>query len=318
MFQVDDVWEEATKIAGFCDEPKLLRWISDAFQLVAQKGDFDGQRGNLDICTTDGGTVITLPREVETVHALNLGGQPTLGFHQLFSYHLNGPGDCRQSIRSWQDLGFGFPVYRNPTTPGQLVAYPSSAADNGKELIVYGYDKDGNELRRETSSGWVAGYQVSVIYGYSVPEEGAPFVGRITTVKKARTQGPMRLSTTDDDGVTGTLLAVYEPDEVYPQYRRIKIGQSCSWVRISYRKITPVFLSRYDHVAMKNRQAMLSAMQAVKFYSEKNLGAAQSYEANAARLEIEAQLISEPSVFSPIQVINTGNELLDTSDYDIR
>jgi hypothetical protein len=318
MFQLDDIWEEATKIAGFCDEPKLLRWISDAFQLVAQKGDFDGQKGNLDICTTDGGTVITLPREVETVYAVNLGGQPTLGYNQLFSYHLNGPGDCQQALRSWQDLGFGFPVYRNPTTPEKLVAYPSSAADNGKSLLVFGYDENGNELRRETSDGWVAGYQVALIYGYSVPEAGAPKVARITAVQKVRTVGPLRLSTIDDSGVTGTLLAVYEPDEVFPQYRRIKVGQACQWVRISYRKINPVFLSRYDHVMLKNRMALLCAMHAMKFYSEKNLGAAQAYEANAARLEIEAQLASEPPTYSPVQVINTGNEILDTTDYDIR
>jgi hypothetical protein len=272
----------------------------------------------LDICTTDGGTVVTLPREVETVYALNLGGQPTLGLNQLFSYHLNGPGDCRQAMRSWQDLGFGFPVYRNPTVPSKLVAYPSSAADNGKEIIIYGYDSAGNELRRETADGWTAGYQLAVIFGYSVPEEGAPLVGRITSVRKARTQGPLRLSTIDDSGVTGTLLAVYEPDEVLPQYRRIKLGMACQWVRISYRKINPTFLSRYDHVFMKNRMALLCAMNALKFYSEKNLGAAQAYEANAARLEIEAQLASEPPTYSPVQVINNGNELLDTTDYDIR
>lgn len=318
MFRLDDVWEEATKIAGFCDEAKLLRWLSDAVQLVVQKGDFEGWKGYLDICTTDGGTVVTLPREVEAVYAVNLGGQPTLGFAQLFSFHLNGPGDCRQACKSWQDLGGGYPVYRNPTTPGQLIAYPASATDNGKSLIVYGFDSAGNELRRETADGWVAGYQVPLIYGYSVPEQGAPVVARITGVHKERTTGPVRLSTTDDNGVTGTLLAVYEPDETLPQYRRIKLGQSCQWVRIAYRKINPVFLSRYDHVALKNRMAMICAMHALKFYSEKNLGAAQAYEANAARLEIEAQLASEPPLHSPVQVVNMGNELVDITDYDIR
>lgn len=318
MFQLNDVWEEASTIAGFCDEPKLLRWMSDAFQLIANKGDIDALNGNLDICTTDGGTVITLPREVEVVFAVNLGGHPTLGFGQLFSYHLNGPGDCSQGFRTWQDLGGGYPVYRNPVTPEKLVTYLASAADNGKEVIVYGYDENGNELRRETADGWVAGYQVATIYGYAVPEADAPRVARITAVTKARTVGPVRLSTIDDSGLTGTLLAVYEPDETYPQYRRIRVSRACDWVRIAYRRINPVFLGRYDHAMLKSRMALILAMRAVKAYSEGNVPVAHAFEADAARLEIEAQRTAESPTFTPVQVINTGNEVLDTSDYDIR
>lgn len=317
MFQVDDIWEEAKKIAGFCDESKLLRWLSDAVSLTANKGDFEGWKGYLDICSTDGGKCITLPREASTVYAVNIGGRPSLGLGQLFNFHLNGPGDCpRDCNLSWQDMGGFHSVYRDISTPSKVIAYVQKQEDNGKSLIVFGQDKFGNPLRRNTSEGWKDGYQVPTIFGYAVPDDEAPIIARIDRVYKDITAGTIRLSTVDDSGVTGTLLAVYEPDEQHPQYRRIKLNRSCSWVRVAYRRVNPIFLSRFDRVLLHSRIGFLMAIRAVKKYSEGDLAEAHTYEADAARLEMEAQNAMEPPTYTPIQVIN-GNNLQDTSDYEV-
>src|SRR5690349_14154798 len=98
MFRVNDVYDEAKKIIGVCDEEKLFRWLGDAVGLIANKGDFEGWKGYLDICTMGcqcnsgadqscrlgccGRRCIALPREVETVIAVNIGGQPALGKQQ--------------------------------------------------------------------------------------------------------------------------------------------------------------------------------------------------------------------------------------------
>jgi hypothetical protein len=198
-----------------------------------------------------------------------------------------------------------------------LVAYTSSAADNGKELLVFGFDDAGNKLRRQVNGSWVDGYQVPTIYGYAIPDAGAPLVARITMVQKAETVGPVRLSTVDDSGLTGVTLGVYQPDERLPQYRRIKLHKCCDWVRIAYRKINPTFSSRWDHVPLKSRLALLNAVRAVKYYAETDLGNAHAYEADAARLEIEAQRVAEPPAFMPIQVVDL-NGLVDKHDFDIR
>ena len=317
MFQVDDIWEEAKKIAGFCDEPKLLRWLSDAVSLTANKGDFEGWKGFLDICPTNDGKCFSLPREVSTVYAVNIGGQPTLGLGQLFNFHLNGPGDCPKSCNlTWQDMGGFHSVYRDISVPSKVVAYVQRPEDAGKALIVFGHDVSGNPLRRETSEGWKNGYQVPTIYGYAVPDDEAPTIAKIDRVYKDITIGTMRLSTIDDSGLTGTLLAVYEPDEQHPQYRRIKVSRSCSWVRIAYRRANPVFTSRFDRVPLHSRIGFLLTIRAVKKYSEGDLAEAHTYESDAARLELEAQNAVEPPTYTPVQVIN-GNNLQDTSDYEV-
>lgn len=329
MFRVDDVYDEAKKIIGTCDDVKLFRWCGDVVTMIANKGDFEGWKGFLDICTTGcgqcaggrphnncGNRCITLPREVETVLAVNIEGRPSLGFGQLFNFHLNGPGDKNSSCDfSWQDQGDWHSTYRDLVVPAQLVAYLQNPTDNGKQLIVYGYDDKGQLLRREENGQWLNGYRVPTIYGVALPDSQGPTIARITGVFKELTVGSIRLSTLDGSGLTGVLLAVYEPDETLPQYRRIKINRSCRWVRVAYRKSNPTFHSRFDHIPLRSRVGFLLGMQARKHYSDQQLADAHGYEADAARLELEAQQIVEPTTtYNPIQVVDR-NSLRDKSDY---
>ena len=335
IFRVDDIYQEARKIIGVCDDKKLFTWLGDSVSLVANKSDLEGWKGYLDICTSGcgqcngrtpcnnsagcGRRCIALPREVDTVIAVNIGGQPTLGVGQLFSFHLNGPGDCRTSCEwKWADQGNGHCTYRELTHPALLVTHLQSQEDNGKQVIVYGYDDGGNVLRRQDSTGaWINGYQIPTIYGVAIPESGAPLIARVTGLYKEPTAGSVSLATTDATGATGTLLSVMEPDETLPQYRRIQLNRSCNWARIAFRRTNPTFTSRFDHVTMKSRLALLVALQARKHYSDNQIAEAHSFEVDAARMELEAQQMSEPPVYSPIQVIDMSNPR-DKYDYDIR
>lgn len=311
MFRVADVEEEARKIMGVCDDTKLFRWLGDTVSLIANKGDFEGWKGWLDICTSGDGHCITLPREVETVLAVNIGGHPTLGYGTLFNFHLNGMGDCRRRCDwSWQDQGAWHFTYRDIVTPGRLVAQLQLPDDNNKELIIYGYDNQGQKLRRLKDNVWIDGYQVPTIYGVAVPDVEAPTIARITGIFKQRTAGSIKLAMEDN-----TLLGVYEPDEEIPQFRRIKINRSSTWVRIAYMRKNPIFTSLFDHVPLRSRVGFLLGLQARKFYHAGDIASAQQFELNAARLEIEAQNKVEPNTTNnPIQVVDGVQSLVDKFD----
>lgn len=317
MYRVIDVIDDAKKILGACDDAKFFRRLGDAVSLIVNKGDFEGWKGWLDICTTGGGKCITLPREVETVLAVNICGRPAMGFGTLFNFHLNGPGDCGCSCEfSWQDQGQWHSTYRDLVTPAKLVSYLQTEEDNSAQLTVFGYDSNGQVLRHQENGVWANGYRVPTIYGVAVPDEGAPTVARITGIFKAKTVGSIRLSTIDDSGTTGVTLGVYEPDETLPQYRRIKINRCAPWVRIAYRKTTPIFASRYDHIPLKSRIALLLAVTATKHYDEFKFAEAHAAEADAARMEIEAQDKAEPTTtVNPIQVVDRSQSLIDKSDF---
>lgn len=333
MFRVDDIYDEAKKIIGICDDTKLFRWLGDAVSIICNKGDLEGWKGYLDICTAGcscvegsicqapagcGRRCVTLPREVDTVIGVTIAGQPTLGYGQLFSFHLNGPGNCRKTCDwSWFDQGKIFCTYRDLIVPAKLVAYVSTPEDNGKQLIVYGYDINGQVLRRQEDGKTVNGILIPTIYGYAIPDADAPMVARITGIFKDKTVGNVRLSTIDDSGTTGVLLSVMEPDEQLPEYRRIKLNRTCNWVQVAFLKTNPIFTSRSDHIALRSRVALLLAVQARKHYADLQSADAHQFEADAARLEIEAQQKAEPPTFTPMQVIDLSNPR-DKTDYDIR
>lgn len=333
MFTVDSIYDEAKSIIGICDDVKLFRWLGDTVSMIANKADLEGFKGFLDICTRGcdchrhgsnhphrhncGSRCVTLPREVEVVLGVNVNGNPTLGYGQLFSFHLNGPGDgrCGNTCEwSWQDQGDFYSTYRDLILPAKLVAYLQRPEDSGKSLIVYGYDSNGNLLRREENGEWLNGYRVPTIYGVAMPDSQAPEIARITGIFKDPTVGNVRLSTIDDSGMTGVLLGVYEPDETIPQYRRIKLNRPCQWVRVAYMRANPIFTSRFDHVPLRSRVGFLLGVQARKFYSEMQIADGNAYEANAARLEIEAQMKVEPPTYMPIQVVD-HNSPRDKTDY---
>lgn len=252
------------------------------------------------------------------VIGVTIGGQPVLGRHQLWNFHLNGNGDCRTICEwAWQDGGAFHSTYRDIITPAKLVCYTQLPDDNGTQFIVYGYDDKGNLLRRMENGVWCNGILIPTIYGVALPDADAPKVARITGIQKARTAGSIRLSTIDDSGATGILLGTYEPDETLPQFRRITLNRSCNWARVAYRKTTPTFFSRFDHVPMLSRLSFILAIQAVKKYSEYLTADGNAFEANAARIELEAQQQVEPPTYFPVQVIDMSNPR-DKYDYDIR
>lgn len=329
MFRVDDIFDEAKKIAGICDDAKLFRWLGDAASLICNKADLEGLKGTIDICSVGcsctganpcsgscGRKCLTMPREIQTVIAVNIGGKPALGYAQLFSHHQNGPGDCRCSCDwSWQDMGGYFSTFRDIITPAKLVVYTQAAADNNKEFLVYGYDGSGNVLRRQVAGVWQNGLAIPTIFGAAIPDADAPTVARITGIFKQSSVGSMRLSTIDDSGTTGITLGIYEPDETTPQFRRIQLNtKACNWARVSYLKPSPLFTSRYDHIPLMSRRAFLLAMQAVKSYADLQLDEAHAFEADAARLEIEAQMKLEAPLYFPLQVVDR-NSLRDKSDF---
>lgn len=302
MMLVSDIWDDAKVVFGHCKEDRLFRQISDAIQLLANKGEVDPLVGYVDLCVT--ANCITLPREVETVLALNIGGHPALGHDELFSFHLNGPGDFNCSCGySWYNTGT-FPTYRDLPCPARLIAFLDSEEDEGKQIRVFGFDDQNRPLRTQVGGEWIDGLLVPTIFGYALPSSSDPRVSRITSIVKDRTVANVRLSSFDGSTSSGTLLGIYEPDETKPSYRRIKISSGCGWVRLLYRKRTAEVRSIYDRILLHSRLSLILAMKAVQKYSESDLGTAMQFEAQATRILTERESVLTSPIGNPIQVID--------------
>lgn len=333
MFVLNDIWDEGKKIIGICSDEIALRTFSDALVMIASQLEPEALRAELDIMTcgcscADGSTClksccgkqcITMPREVETIIAINIGCNPALGYGELFSFHQNAGNQCCKSDcgYSWFDQGGWHSTHRDIITPANLVVFTSTADDDGRQFIVYGYDEHGDILRHQVNGEWKNGILIPTIFGYAIPDSEQPKVARITGIFKETSIGSMRLSTTDDSGATGVLLGIYEFDENVPQYRRVKLSRACKTVRVAYKKRSITFSSRSDHVPLRSRLAFIMAIISRKFYREFDFANAHSAEADAIRMELNAQMSAEPPTYSPPQIIDIGNSIRDKSDWQI-
>lgn len=315
MMLVSEIYEEAKEIWGHCSEPKLLRRITDAVQLLANKGEVDPLVGDVDLCVS--GQCVTLPREVETPLAVNIGGHPTRGRDELFVFHLNGPGECRELCDwSWVNEGT-FYTYRDIKCPSKLIAFVGDPADQGKQLRVFGYDDQNRPLRTNANGNWTDGLLVPMIYGYALPASTDPNVARITGIVRDRTVSNTRLSSFDNSTSTGTLLGIFEPDETKPEYRRIRINRNCSWVRLKYRRRSLELISQNDRILLHSRPALILAMQALKKYGEFDLATAVQFEAQATRLLTERENVLQAPILSPIQIDDRSTvKIRDCEDLD--
>jgi len=323
MVTVGEIYEDAKRITGICDQATLLRRMTLAVELLANKGDWDPLIGFVDICATE--KCITLPREVETVLAVNIGGKPTLAHDQLFSFHLNGVGDCKIPCDwSWKDNG-EWPTHKELKTPSKLVAHVENVADENCELWVYGYDSAGKWLRSQDGPGWVDGYRVPTLYRYALPSVTDPVVGRVTRVRKARTIDRVRLSSYDFSHRpntacdTGTLLGVFQWNETEPMYRRIEISRESTWVRLCFRRRSIQFENLTDLIPLNSPWAILMMLKAMKFYDvDSDVTNGATFEVHALRWLMEEQQARTPQTFMPPQIMDRGAVASTRWDEDIR
>jgi len=59
-----------------------------------------------------------------------------------------------------------------------------------------------------------------------------------------------------------TLIGRYHPSEVNPQYRRIRLGKKCAWVRLAYRMSPPFITSMFDYIPVEHERAIVAAVHA--------------------------------------------------------
>lgn len=310
MLVADFFSQAKTQFAG-CDEPTILARLSDAVRLLVNKGLNDALLGEMELCVCDG--CITLPRDVGTVLGINVCGTPTLIQDQFFKYHINGPGSyngCGIITEMGQVC-----TYRDPSALAYLIAEVTSAADNGKKLRVYALDASGNKIFSAGPNGTLEeGFLVPQIFGYSPHNTDIPALSRIYRISRDATRDYVRLIAINaSDLASQTQIGYFEPDEVLPSYRRIRVPHKSS-VLVKYKKSSLQLRSQRDFINCDNYEALRLACRAVKFRTDDLFDKARAAEEEASRIlseETQSKLPSGPRVPQVIQsVYKDENESL--------
>lgn len=316
MFTVEDILPAVERALGTCNQAELIEAINAAVEILCAESDWDPARGFVDL-TVDADRHLTLPDEVETILAINIGGRPSQGHDMWFQFHLNGPGsgrysgsglpqseDCLQSCEfDWFDRG-QFPTITdpNPSTPF-AVSVALNAADQANSAVflrVFGYDLNGN---------WITTVESGVtVDGFLVPKDGtvngaAPLLTRITRVQKAQTLYPVQLYVNVASAAT-TLLGNYRAYETNPQYRRVRLSRGCTWARVAYKKRLFNLVRTSDLIPLHSPRAVVLMAQALKKFDQDRLKEGQEYWQTAVALLLKKQLSLSPPTGPSIQIAN--------------
>jgi len=311
MFTVAEIAADAKRVLANCSNDTLFNRLTHAVEALANESDWDPLLGVVDIATsttpaTADAVTVSLPREVETVLALNIGTWPAQARNRYFSFHLNGPGDETPSTSgySWDDKG-DHPTVVDLSANSQLTALTENAADAAVEVWAYGYDADNRWIRTEVLGIMYDGAPVTTtLVPNDVPVVGAQVFSRITRIRKGESLGYIVLK--GYAATTFTLLGDYAPTETEPAYRRVKLNRNAGWVRIIFRRKVFKITALTDLIPLHSPFALLMALKALQKMENDQLEDGDLYWARALMFITKEQLSRNPVTTPEMQIRGPG------------
>lgn len=298
----DDV---AQALGGHEGDAQAYRRATDAVRLLNSKGLIDAMHGEIAVCVC--GNFVTLPREVDTVLATQIDGNPSLIRNEWFTYHLNGPGNTGWTPYRMTDvLGRNFCTFRDPDRPVYLAARARAAADQNARLRVYGYAENGERIYGLDADGNQSdGFIVPVIFSTTQLSwnSAVPAIARIEHISKDVTTDTIDLVAIDPDThEVISKVGEYRPDETTPAYTRIRVPQE-EVVRVKFRRRDFDVRGDDSWINCDNRQAFILACRAISARMDGKLRDAREYEAEATRLLNEDRAAQKHGGIAPPQVV---------------
>lgn len=177
----------------------------------------------------------TLPRTLLSVLG---GGHGVTGgtdnFLCRFDCHpIRGPwfefGTGRRGIGDYaagsgiQDAGDGWTTFADILTPSYLRVVTATAELAGTTMLFQGLDQNQNEIFTGTGINMYRGVKLNISTGLTT-QTTQQFSAAPTVVQKPVTYGPVNLYAVSVATGVATLIAIYDPGETAPGYRRYRLA----------------------------------------------------------------------------------------------
>lgn len=212
-------------ISGQCsNSDEFVEVLNEAMRRLNRRGNFFNTEELMEFCVYNG--CITWPRIVGTVLGVRPCGRQSLELRNMW-YNIVGPrGDGYG-----HNLGYGFrsswtmkdagtaPVYNDIMgESGKYIrVYPTKIEDVGKTISFFGTDANGQPLQEKVGNIWRRGITLKLQAPFI---QSTMLVRRISAVTKDITQANVLVYQVDPDTGDQIDMALYEPSETNPNYRR--------------------------------------------------------------------------------------------------
>lgn len=287
-------------------DSRLLRYINSATQRLLFSRKSWGTYGRFRLCITNG--CVVFPRQFAAIEAADVCGQSLPIRNEWFEFMDSGPGiqgDC--SVESTVGCGNGcagvqlfdrgtavaFEDIRGVNKKIRVYADVTEAAD--AKILLQGYDENSQWIRTLVSGVWVDGEYVLLS---TTPQLSTKLFSSLTGVQKPITKGTIRLYEYNTDTTAQRAIAIYEPGETRPSYRKslisgvsIPTGDDCGTTTLTVMaKLDFVPVSQdTDWLLIGNLEALTEGCQAVKKLENNLFEEAEAYEQLAFR-QLEREL----------------------------
>lgn len=287
------------------DDPRYVAYINEAQQRLITRMKSWGTVTRYQICVTNG--CLTFPREIAAIEAISVCNSPITIRNGWFEFLENGPGLQGDGSGSCSSCGCGMDLidrgraclFSDIIGINKTVKVYADVAESATAVILLlGYDENNNWIRTETSPGsgvWQDGEYVSIS---TTPQTSTHIFTKITGVQKPITQGFVRLYEYDTTLLTQRAIAVYEPDETRPDYRRSVIpglsqvsGGACETKTITANVKLDFIPARNDtdFLVIGNLPAIKDMCQSIR-KKENNLLAESAAWEQSAKYELNMEL----------------------------
>lgn len=286
---------EIAKAAGLCtSDSRVADYVNTAIRRLLPKGYWEGTVSRYRICANS--ACLTWPRQIHTIEALAVDSVPRKIRNEWYEFLEAGPGVMgRTSNDGLQMVDRGNACAFDDITAGSITSYIriySDVPETWKYIILQGHDENGNWIRTQDGTTWIDGLKVAIPTDPATPVTTTKKFSTLERVIKDKTNGVVRLYEYSGSAIVKS-LAIYEPDETLPHYRRSFIpglqNLSTNGVCNKVNVVVMAKLAYYpvanenDFLLIGNLDALVEQVRALKNYENKNLSEGMACEALAVK-----------------------------------
>jgi len=274
--------------SGVCDDPAaVLKYINKIRALLWNKGDFEHTCEWVEICCHD--CCLYLPSRLKQIRLAFLGCDPATLQNEWYSSVYGVARDRWQDSchRSFRDVGGYHVTFRNYPNPYYIRVMPENALDEGKEITFKLKGRYGSEENLTLTFGKALEYT-----------ESTNKYLEVLSVSKSITEGRIRVYAYDDIAMKFLLMAIYEPQDKNPSFRKYAVPKSLKTGATIYAKKKYFDLTSGTDLVEFNSETMINGSMALNYRDSRDLANFGQYlsvavaEANRETADLESPTAS--------------------------
>lgn len=227
-----DLKDDIAEMLSVCpSDSRVAQYVNESQERLVIRGKWLGCYGRYRVCLNNG--CITWPRHIETIEAFAVCDWPGPVRNEWFEFNENGygllsDGACPGNTLIDRGETCAFDDITKGKLDRKIKVYSDIAEDSSSRITLQGYDENGNWIRTLVSGVWIDGEQVAMNTTGTLTTK---LFTSLVAVLKPVTLGNIRLYEYDTIGAANfRSLAIYDPDETRPLYRRSLVpglGSEC-------------------------------------------------------------------------------------------